>query len=242
MNEAPRSSVPESGLLNINKPGGISSFAVVARVKRVLGIKKVGHCGTLDPLAEGVLLVLFGKATKLQAELMGQKKTYRTRLKLGITTDTGDTAGAVTAQNEVPAFTDERIAAVLQKYTGDIEQVPPMYSALKYGGRKLYEIARSGQEVPRQPRKVTIYRLELLNRDAASLELRVECSRGTYIRTLGEDIGKELACGATVEYLCREQVGEYALSSALDGKLLDSMAKVELYSHVIDIMKKYQQQ
>ncbi len=219
---------PESGLLNIAKPTGISSFGVVAQVRRILKVKRVGHCGTLDPLAEGVLLVLYGPATKLQSLCMGLSKTYRVRLRFGVVTDTGDITGEVRERREVAVFSRERIESVLSSFTGEIEQVPPMYSALKHKGQPLYKLARAGETVERAPRKVTIYRIEMLALAAETLELRVECSRGTYIRTLGEDIGTLLGCGATMEFLCREKVGPFGIETALDGKILSGCTKDKL--------------
>jgi len=221
------------GLLNIYKPSGISSFGVVRQIKRILGVKKAGHCGTLDPLAEGVLLIVFGKATKMQQAFMQLKKTYRVRFLLGTVTDSGDITGKVIAQKPARVFTGQEIADVLRQFTGDIQQVPPMYSALKYGGLKLYEIARQGREVIRAPRTVTIYRIDAVSCKEEqpgkyTLELIVECSRGTYIRTLGEDIGAKLGCGATVEYLCRTSVGHFTSEAAVQGAILGTISRDKL--------------
>jgi len=226
-----------SGILSINKPSGVTSFWAVKQVKRVLGVKKVGHCGTLDPLAEGVLVILFGKATKLQSSFMSGRKTYRALLKLGAVTDTGDITGKVTGGTAVGNIEKLAVVNILKSFLGDIEQVPPMYSALKYGGRKLYEIAREGKEVKREPRSVSIYSIDLLNFHNEHLELRVECSKGTYIRTLAEDIGSKLGCGATIEALCRERSGDFTLETALDGKLLQDISREELLKHSIDMNK-----
>jgi tRNA pseudouridine55 synthase len=204
-----------SGLLNIHKEPGITSFRATSLVKKTLGVKKAGHCGTLDPAAEGVLLVLFGAATKLQDGLMSLPKTYRARVLLGRTTDTGDAQGKTKTISDVPGGLPGRMETVLSKFRGEIEQVPPMYSALKYGGRKLYELARQGLEVERAKRKVTIYSLDLLSIEGPVIELRAKCSRGTYIRTLAEDIGAELGCGGMLEYLCRESVGPFTVEAAI---------------------------
>jgi tRNA pseudouridine55 synthase len=217
-----------AGLLNIHKPSGVTSFSIVRRVRRALGVRKVGHCGTLDPLAEGVLLVLFGKATKMQSLLMGMRKTYHTRITLGVRTDSGDVTGTVVEQKEVGRYTDGRIQDVLRGFVGEIEQIPPMYSALKHQGRRLYEIAREGGSVERKPRPVTIYGIELVGRTDAMLELRVECSSGTYVRTLAEDIGSALGCGATMAYLCREKSGPFDLDGALDGGRIEAYGRDEL--------------
>ena len=226
-----------SGILSINKPSGVTSFWAVKQVKRILGVKKVGHCGTLDPLAEGVLVILFGKATKLQSELMAGKKTYRALLKLGTVTDTGDITGRVTGGSPVGNIEKPAVDSILRSFLGDIEQVPPMFSALKYGGRKLYEIAREGKEVKREPRSISIYSIELLNFDNTHLEIRVECSKGTYIRTLAGDIGAKLGCGATIEALCREKSGDFSIETALDGRKLQIISREELLSHCIGMNK-----
>ena len=209
-----------SGLLNIYKPSSISSFGVVKQAKRILDVKKAGHCGTLDPLAEGVLLIVFGRATKMQQAFMQLRKTYHVSFLLGTVTDSGDITGKIIARKPARVFTGHETADVLRHFTGDIQQIPPMYSALKYGGMKLYEIARQGREVIRAPRTVTIYRMDVVSCKEEQpgkyiLELIVECSRGTYIRTLGEDIGAKLGCGATVEYLCRTSVGAFTSATAL---------------------------
>lgn len=214
---------PLSGLLTINKHSGVTSFWVVRQIRKKLAVKKTGHCGTLDPLATGVLLVVFGKATKLQSALMGKPKIYRAKLQLGITTDTGDITGTVKTTAPVPTLEPTAVTAVLQGFTGIIEQIPPMYSALKQNGVKLYELARQGIEVERKARTVTIYSIDLLSCNENSLDIRVHCSCGTYIRTLAEDIGAALGCGATVAELCREAVGEYTLDGALDSAEIPAM-------------------
>lgn len=217
-----------AGLLNISKPSGVTSYWVVNEVKRALGIRKVGHCGTLDPLAEGVLLILFGQATKLQAGLMAGKKTYRTRMLLGVTTDTGDITGKVRQTLDAAPVQPAHLEKILERFTGEIMQIPPMYSALKVGGRRLYDLARKGEEVERQPRPVTVYRIKSLSYEHPRVTLEIECSRGTYIRTLVEDIGAALGCGATVEFLSRENVGNFSRENALDGRALRGMTKDEL--------------
>lgn len=228
-------SLDPAGLLNVNKPPGVTSFWIVRQVRRVLGVKKVGHCGTLDPLAEGVLLVVFGKATRMQAVCMASRKTYRTRLLLGVTTDTGDITGTVRERKDVVPLSDGQIQTVLAAHTGRIEQIPPMYSALKVGGRRLYDIARQGGEIARQPRQVEIFSLALLAKTADTLELRVECSPGTYIRTLGEDIGKVLGCGATMQYLCRERSGDFNVQESIDGNRITVMTREELLGRAITL-------
>jgi tRNA pseudouridine55 synthase len=204
-----------AGLLNISKPTGISSFHVVRAVKHILKVKKVGHCGTLDPLAEGVLLVLFGAATKQQDKLMHQDKTYAATILLGRNTDTGDITGKTITESSVPPDAIERLPEILLKFTGPIMQVPPMYSALKYGGKKLYELARQGITVERSARQITIYKIQLLSYEAPRLVISVHCSSGTYIRTLAEDIGAALGCGGTIEKLRRDSVGTYTMDTSI---------------------------
>jgi tRNA pseudouridine55 synthase len=226
-----------SGLLNIYKPSGVSSFWVVKQVKRILGVKKVGHCGTLDPLAEGVLLIVYGAATKQQEKYMGGDKTYRTRLRLGVATDTGDTTGRVLAEKPVPEITSVDLREILKTFQGEIQQIPPMYSALKQNGVRLYALARKGMTVERQPRTVTIHRIEPLHLGAGTVELRVDCSKGTYIRTLVGDIGNAIGCGATVEYLCRERSSGFSCENALDGKLLYTCDREQLLAHAQPVVQ-----
>ncbi|MBN1823634.1 MAG: tRNA pseudouridine(55) synthase TruB [Endomicrobiales bacterium] len=221
------------GLLNINKRKGVTSFWVVKQVRRILGAKKVGHCGTLDPMAEGVLLVLFGRATKLQAKYMSCEKVYRARITLGVETDSGDITGKTVRKKEIPPFKTEDIENALRCFEGEIEQVPPMYSALKVNGKKLYELARKGVSVERLPRKVIVHGIELLGFDGGSIDLRIRCSKGTYIRTLAVDIGEKLGCGATVSELCREKVGDFCVATAFDGAMLKGATAPELFRKVI---------
>lgn len=225
----------DAGLLIINKPAGVTSFWVVSQVRRILGAKRVGHCGTLDPMATGVLIILFGAATRRQEEFMGLPKTYRAAIRLGMVTDTGDITGTVTATADPGEIDQGRISAVLGRFIGNILQVPPMYSALKKDGRRLYEIARAGGTVPRAPRPVTIYRLDLVRCAVPILEIDVCCSRGTYVRTLAEDIGAALGCGGTLERLCRARVGAYGVERAVDGARLPVLSADELYAHVIPL-------
>jgi tRNA pseudouridine55 synthase len=226
-----------AGLLNIRKPSGITSFGIVRQVKRVIGARKVGHCGTLDPLAEGVLLILYGSATRLQSSMMSLRKVYRTRMRLGIMTDTGDAAGKILRKQETGIIPREAIDEALAHFTGEIQQIPPMYSALKYKGQRLYTLAREGKEVERLPRAVTIYRIEFLGREEDLIELRVECSRGTYIRTLVEDIGTRLGSCAMVDHLCREQVGSFSLVNAIDGVALRTLQRDELLANRFSLEK-----
>ena len=222
------------GLLVINKPEGITSFGIVRQVKNIINAKKVGHCGTLDPLATGILLVLVGRATRLQSLFMDLSKTYNATFQLGVKTDTGDRSGQIINQSAVPKISQEELNKVLARFVGEIKQVPPMYSALKYGGKKLYELARKGIVVKREPRSVNIYGIECLSFSGDIINIRVKCSRGTYIRTLGEDIGDVLGCGATMNELCREAIGDFNISNAIDGAKLSAFSQKDLESLIIN--------
>ena len=197
------------GVVLLDKPAGLTSNQALQRVKRLLKARKAGHTGSLDPLATGLLPLCFGEATKISAYLLEADKHYRTVARLGQRTDTADAEGEVIETRPVRAYTDAEIEAVLARFRGPIEQIPPMYSAVKQDGRRLYELARQGREVERPPRAVVIHALQLLGRDDAQLELDVRCSKGTYIRTLVEDIGEALGCGAHVAKLRRLGVAPY---------------------------------
>ncbi len=201
------------GALLLDKPAGITSNAALQAAKRLYRARKAGHAGTLDPLASGLLLVLFGEATKFAGPLLAAPKDYLARVKLGETTATGDAEGEVLERRGVD-LEDAEIHAVLARFRGTIDQVPPMYSALKHQGRPLYELAREGKSVERRPREVEIYELELLGRTADELELRVRCSKGTYVRTLAEDIGAALGVGAHLAALRRTAAGSLHVGNA----------------------------
>lgn len=205
-----------SGLLLIDKPAGLSSFAVVRRVRRALRVRKVGHLGTLDPFATGLLPLCLGEATKLAPYLLAEAKDYRATLKLGEATDTQDLTGRVVSRVEILPSPAEVYAAAAQ-LVGEISQVPPMYSARHYQGERLYRLARQGKQVERPPRRVTIYRLEVEKVDLplGEVTFTVRCSQGTYIRTLAADLGAALGCGAHLSALRRLQVGPFRLEEAL---------------------------
>lgn len=207
------------GVLNINKPLGISSFEVVRKVKKLAREKKVGHGGTLDPEASGVLPVCIGRATKAIDFIMEGEKEYIAKVKLGVVTDTYDREGKVLRESNV-SFTEEEIANAIFKFEGTINQVPPMYSALKQNGKKLYELAREGKEVYREPRRVTIYSIEILSISSPIIEIKVRCSKGTYIRSLCYDIGEELGCGAMMWDLKRTATGPFSIENSVDLKEL----------------------
>ena len=199
----------------MDKPAGISSNDVVQQARRLFGAQKVGHTGSLDPLATGVLPLCFGEATKFSQYLLDANKTYWTRIRLGVSTETGDADGEVIAQVDATAITQTQVSDALETFVGEIEQIPSMYSALKHQGQPLYKLARQGIEVERAPRTVTIYSAELLQFAEAYIELRVHCSKGTYIRSLAEDLGAALGCGGHVSALRRLAAGPYAEAQAV---------------------------
>lgn len=204
-----------NGVLVVDKPGGITSFDVVARVRRALGVRRVGHTGTLDPMATGVLPICVGEATKLVPFLMGGDKVYEAEACFGVTTDTLDATGVPVAERDPAGLTEAAILAILPCYLGTILQQPPMHSALRQGGRRLYELARQGLQVDRAARPVRIDAIELLAWNPPRLRLRVRCGKGTYIRSLVDDLGAELGPGAHLSALRRTLVGPFTLAEAL---------------------------
>ena len=224
-----------NGIVIVDKPQGWTSQDVTARLRRVYATRRIGHGGTLDPMATGVLPVFVGRATRGVEFFEHAEKTYETVLLLGRTTDTQDVTGATLAEKTV-RLSPADIENVLPRFRGDILQVPPMYSALKVNGKKLYELARKGQEVERQPRPITVFELTNLGFDGTRLSLRVRCSKGTYIRTLCQDIGDALGCGGCMEALRRVQAGEYGIEDAVPlEKLLESETP-EQYLRGLDTM------
>ena len=203
-----------SGILLVDKPAGWTSHDVVGRLRRMTGQRRIGHSGTLGPMATGLLVVFLGRATRAVEFAEGHDKAYTALLRPGVVTDTLDTTGAVLATSpERPTLSE--LEAALGAFRGEIEQLPPMYAALKYNGKKLYEIARAGGEVERKPRPVTIYRLECTGERDGDFVLEVECSKGTYIRTLCDDIGRALGCGACMSGLRRTRAGGFEVKDAL---------------------------
>ena len=224
-----------NGIVIVDKPQGWTSQDVTARLRRVYATRRIGHGGTLDPMATGVLPVFVGRATRGVEFFEHAEKTYDTVLLLGRTTDTQDVTGATLAEKPVhlsPADIDR----VLPRFRGDILQVPPMYSALKVNGKKLYELARKGQEVERQPRPITVFELTNLGFDGIRLSLRVKCSKGTYIRTLCQDIGEALGCGGCMEALRRVRAGEYGIEDAVPLEQLLESETPERYLRGLDTM------
>lgn len=198
-----------SGVLIVDKEIGCTSNDVVQFAKRLYGARKVGHTGSLDPLATGVLPLCFGEATKFSQYLLTSDKIYLTRFKLGIATASGDAEGDVIAEKPVPELTDEQVETALDQFRGEISQIPSMFSALKHKGQPLYKLARQGIEVEREPRQVTIFSNELIERTEDTLLVKIHCSKGTYVRSIAEDLGELLGCGAHVIELRRLQAGPY---------------------------------
>lgn len=227
---APRARVqrrPVHGVLLLDKPLGLSSNQALQKTKWLLRAEKAGHTGTLDPLASGVLPLCFGAATKFSQLQLDADKTYEATLRLGVTTTTGDAEGEVLARHAVPAFTPEQLEAVRQRFVGRIMQVPPMHSALKKDGKALYEYAREGIEVERAPRQVEIHDLQLMPvqdaQGAPAIDIRVRCSKGTYIRTLGEDIGAALGCGGHLTRLRRVATGPFTADQCITLEALEAL-------------------
>jgi tRNA pseudouridine55 synthase len=201
-----------NGILLLDKPIGMSSNAALQKVKHLFKARKAGHTGSLDPLASGMLPICFGEATKFCQFLLDADKHYIVTAKLGEKTTTGDAEGEVIAKRAVPEITNENLLALFEKFTGTVEQIPSMYSALKHNGQPLYKLARQGIEVKRESRKITIYSLTLLNQETDNFSFEVHCSKGTYVRTLVEDMGEILGCGAYVANLRRSGAGPYQAS------------------------------
>ncbi|WP_151831091.1 tRNA pseudouridine(55) synthase TruB [Acinetobacter junii] len=213
-----------SGVFLLNKPLGLSSNSALQKVRRLFNAQKAGHTGALDPLATGLLPICLGEATKFSHYLLDSTKRYQTTVKLGQTTATGDVEGEILQQRDVLALTEANIEQVLEQFRGDIKQVPPMYSALKREGRPLYELARQGIEIEREARPVTIYELRLVSFTEDSLTLDVTCSKGTYIRVLGEDIGEALGCGGHLTKLHRVQTGHFEIDPNYTIEYLESLS------------------
>ncbi len=216
-----------SGVFLLNKPLGISSNAALQKVRWLYRAQKAGHTGALDPLASGLLPICLGEATKFSHYLLDSVKRYQTTIQLGHSTTTGDVEGEVLLQQAVPALSQECIEQVLAQFQGDIMQVPPMYSALKKEGRPLYELARQGIEIEREARPVTIYAIELLSFTEQSMTLDVTCSKGTYIRVLGEDIAKALGTYGHLTYLHRIKTGHFDLIPSYSIEYLESLSEAE---------------
>lgn len=225
------------GILNVYKEKGYTSHDVVAKLRGITGQRKIGHTGTLDPDAEGVLPVCLGRGTKLCDLLTDRDKTYETVLLLGRVTDTQDISGTVLENRDISGISEESVRAAIAGFVGGYEQIPPMYSALKVNGKKLYELAREGIEIERRARAVKIYGIDIISMELPRVKLRVQCSKGTYIRTLCHDIGMKLGCGGCMEELIRTRAGQFSLDGSLtlteiaqrkqEGRLMDAVIPVD---------------
>ena len=225
------------GIIFLDKRLGISSNKALQEVRRLFNANKAGHTGSLDPLATGLLPLCFGEATKVSALMLDDDKRYQVTVKLGVMTDTGDAEGQIIETKPVPPLSLAEIQACLVKFTGAQAQVPPMYSALKHNGKKLYELARDGITIEREPRNITIYEINLLEFTPETLKLDVACSKGTYIRSLAEDIGHDLGCGGTVTALRRTQAGQFHLDEAKTIEQLSAMTLDELHASLMPVDK-----
>ncbi len=225
------------GIVLLDKRQGISSNKALQEVKRLYNANKAGHTGSLDPLATGLLPICLGEATKVSAYMLADDKRYQTVIQLGVMTDTGDVDGNVLEVKPIPEITPLQLESCLASFVGEIEQVPPMYSALKHQGKKLYELARAGITVERKARKITVYAIECLGFAEGLLTLDVQCSKGTYIRTLAEDIGHALLCGATVKELRRTAAGMFRLEQAFTIEQLQAIPDDALRSLMIAVDK-----
>ncbi|MBM2829892.1 MAG: tRNA pseudouridine synthase [Gammaproteobacteria bacterium] len=214
-----------NGILLLDKPGGITSNGALQRVKNLFQARKAGHTGSLDMQASGLLPICLGEATKLSGYLLDSDKYYQAVCKLGIETSTGDAAGATISTKHVPELTKQKVEDVLAQFHGDISQVPPMHSALKHKGQRLYQLAYQGIEVERKPRVVTIYELALIDLSGDEIEIRIHCSKGTYIRTLAEDIGNKLGCGAHLKSLRRLGAGPFRAEQMISLDELERLAE-----------------
>ena len=224
-----------NGIVIVDKPSGWTSQDVTARLRRVFDTRRIGHGGTLDPMATGVLPVFVGRATRGVEFFEHAEKTYEALLLPGLTTDTEDVTGTVLQKREV-SLTEQDVEAVLPRFRGEILQVPPMYSALKVNGQKLCDLARKGKEIARQPRPITIHELEFLGFQEGMVKLRVRCSKGTYVRTLCKDIGEALGCGGCMAALRRTAAGSYDLSQAVALQTLLDTQEPERYLRPVDTL------
>jgi len=220
------------GILNIYKEEGFTSFDVVAKLRGILHMRKIGHTGTLDPMAEGVLPVCVGNATKLCDILTDHDKIYEAEMILGMTFDTQDITGSKLTEQEV-MLTEDELTEAIKSFEGGYDQTPPMYSAKKVDGKKLYELAREGKEIERKSVHVDIYQIDIINIDMPKVSIRVHCGKGTYIRTLIDDIGKKLTCGAAMSKLLRTRVGEFDISDSIKlSKVEEYMSKESIDEHI----------
>lgn len=230
-----KSGLDVNGILLLDKRLGVSSNKALQEVRRLFNANKAGHTGSLDPLATGLLPLCFGEATKVSALMLDEDKRYQVTVKLGVMTDTGDCEGQIIAEMPVPNISETDLNHCLAQFTGEIDQVPPMYSALKHQGKKLYELARAGKTIDRPARRIRIYSLTLLGFDQTNLQLDVHCSKGTYIRSLAEDIGQALGSCATVTALRRTASGQFNLAQAWTLEQLQAMDSQRLQQQLLAV-------
>jgi tRNA pseudouridine55 synthase len=223
------------GVLLVDKAAGMTSHDVVALVRRQLQIRKVGHCGTLDPIATGLLLLTLGRGTKIQDLLMAEDKEYSGTISLGVTTSSQDREGEIIAQREVPNFSEDQIRAAFEKFRGDFYQMPPMVSAIKHGGVPLYKLARQGKTVEREPRLVHVYRYSIGRITLPEIGFTVVCSKGFYVRTYAHDIGEALGCGAHLSALRRTKSGRFDVANAVSVQELKEMAAAEIRARILSL-------
>ncbi len=230
-----RSVTEIDGVLLVDKARGMTSHDVVAIARRALGTKKVGHCGTLDPLATGLLLITIGRGTKIQDLLMSEDKEYVGTIRLGEVTDSQDADGQVIETNPVPAFAREQIQRAFDKFRGDFYQTPPMVSAIKKNGVPLYKLARQGKQIEREPRFVRVYAQEIRDIRLTEIDFLVVCSKGFYVRTYADDIGRELGCGGHLSALRRTKSGRFSVDNAVSVEDLKALPRAELVSSVLSL-------
>ncbi len=223
------------GVLRVDKAPGMTSHDVVAIVRRAINIKKIGHCGTLDPLATGLLLLTIGRGTKIQDLLMSEDKEYIGTIRLGVFTDSQDADGQVLEERPVPDFSDTQITEAFAAFHGDFYQTPPMVSAIKKDGVPLYKLARQGKEVVREPRFVHVYGHEILERRGEEIDFRVSCSKGFYVRTYAFDIGNKLGCGAHLQTLRRTRSGKFSVEGAVTIEEIKTLPPEQIKSRVMSL-------
>lgn len=223
-----------AGILLADKPSGPTSHDLVDRVRRRFRFKRVGHCGTLDPQATGLLVLVIGRATKLSERLMGDDKEYEGTLRLGVTTTSQDADGKILAEQPVPPLAPERIEEVFSMFRGDLLQTPPMVSAKKIAGVPLYKLARKGQEVERKPRMIHIFRLEILRTELPEVDFRLLCTKGTYVRTLCHDLGEKFGCGGHLSRLRRTASGKFRVEKAATLETIEAWTRQQLEQNLLD--------
>jgi tRNA pseudouridine55 synthase len=232
---APRPVDPCDGVLLVDKPGGFTSHDVVAKIRGHFGFKKVGHGGTLDPMATGLLVILLGRGTKLSQRIMGGDKTYEGTMRLGVTTDSQDAEGKILREADASHITRDMLESAMQPFTGDIMQTPPMVSAIKKNGVPLYKLARKGKTVEREPRLIHVYEFSLLDYVCPCADFRLRSTKGTYVRTICHDTGETLGCGAHLAALRRTRSGSFSVTDALPLEDLIALSMTDLQRRIIPV-------